>query len=251
MIKLSEINKVYGSKTVVNNINFNIEKGKITSIIGPNGAGKSTLLGMVSRTIERSGGVISINDLDILKWNNNDLAKKVSILKQNDSINARITVKDLVEYGRYPYSKGRLTEEDRVIIDKSIDYMSLADMKDSYITELSGGQKQRAYIASLLAQDTDYILLDEPLNNLDMKYASELLKILRNLVDNLGKTIVIVIHDINFAACYSDNIILLKNGKLAKEGTVKEIMNEQVLEEIYEMPFKIIKVDGKLICSYY
>lgn len=251
MIKIDQLEKQYSMKTVIDQISLEIPKGKITSIIGPNGAGKSTLLGMISRTIERNGGCVLIDEIDVKDWESNDLAKHLGILKQSDSVNARITIEDLVGFGRYPYSKGRLTEEDRRVINQAIGYMDLESIRLSYLDELSGGQRQRAYIASILAQDTDYILLDEPLNNLDMKYASEFLKILRRLVDDLEKTIVIVIHDINFASCYSDYIVLLKDGKLAKKGTVREIMDAKVLEEIYDMPFNVLEVDGKLICAYY
>ncbi len=251
MIKINELEKKYGRKKVIDKISLEIPKGKITSIIGPNGAGKSTLLGMISRTIERNGGSVLIDEVDVKDWENNELAKHLGILKQSDSVNVRITIEDLVGFGRYPYSEGRLTEEDRKIIDRSIGYMDLESIRLAYLDELSGGQRQRAYIASILAQDTEYILLDEPLNNLDMKYASEFLKILRQLVDDLKKTIVIVIHDINFAACYSDFIVLLKEGKLAKMGTVREIMDARVLEDIYDMPFNVLEVDGKLICAYY
>lgn len=251
MIKINELEKKYGRKKVIDKISLEIPKGKITSIIGPNGAGKSTLLGMISRTIERNGGNVLIDEVDVKDWENNELAKHLGILKQSDSVNVRITIEDLVGFGRYPYSEGRLTKEDRKIIDRSIGYMDLESIRLAYLDELSGGQRQRAYIASILAQDTEYILLDEPLNNLDMKYASEFLKILRQLVDDLKKTIVIVIHDINFAACYSDFIVLLKEGKLAKMGTVREIMDARVLEDIYDMPFNVLEVDGKLICAYY
>lgn len=129
--------------------------------------------------------------------------------------------------------------------------MKLTEIQDKYIDELSGGQRQRAYIGMVVAQNTDYILLDEPLNNLDMKHSVEIMTILRNLVDNLGKTIVIVIHDINFASCYSDYIIAIKNGKLAKEDITDKIITESVLSEIYEMDFDIQEIDDRRICVYF
>ncbi len=159
----------------------------------------------------------------------NEFAKKVAILKQSNFMNVRLTVDELVSFGRFPYSRGHLTEEDKQIVAQSLDYMNLTDIKDMYLDQLSGGQKQRAFIAMVIAQDTDYILLDEPLNNLDMKHSVQIMKTLRKLVDELGKTVVIVLHDINFASVYSDRIVALKDGKVIHEGKTEEIINTKNL----------------------
>ena len=153
-----------------------------------------------------------------------DIAKQLAILKQTNNINLRLTIEDLVSFGRFPYSKGNLTQTDRTFIDNAIAYMDLDDIRHQYIDSLSGGQRQRAYIAMTLAQDTDYILLDEPLNNLDMKHSVQIMQVLRKLATELNKTVVIVIHDINFASCYSDYIVAMKNGKLVHQGEVNHIM---------------------------
>ena len=129
--------------------------------------------------------------------------------------------------------------------------MKLTDIQHKYLDELSGGQRQRAYIAMVIAQDTEYILLDEPLNNLDMNHSVQMMKVLRGLCDELDKTIVLVMHDINFASCYSDNIVALKNGKVEKVGRTDEIVNEKVLEDIYEMNFNIKNINGNRICIYF
>ena len=129
--------------------------------------------------------------------------------------------------------------------------MQLTDIQDKYLDELSGGQRQRAYIAMIIAQDTDYILLDEPLNNLDMKHSAEMMRMLRKMVNDLGKTIVIVIHDINFASCYSDNIVSLKNGKLVKHSETKEMITEENLSKLYDMEFNIREVNDQRICIYF
>ena len=149
---------------------------------------------------------LSIND-DVKKMKSNEFSKRVSILKQSNYMNVRLTIRELVSFGRFPHSRGSLNAEDIRIIDQAMDYMDLMDMQDNYLDELSGGQRQRAFIAMVIAQDTDYILLDEPLNNLDMKHSVQIMKILRRLVDDLGKTVVIVLHDINFASVYSDRIV--------------------------------------------
>ncbi|MFD7523714.1 iron ABC transporter ATP-binding protein [Paenibacillus chitinolyticus] len=251
MVEVKGVSKLYGSKHVVENVSVQIAKGKITSFIGPNGAGKSTLLSMVSRLIDKDQGEVLIEGKEIGQWNSNDLAKKISILKQSNHINIRLTIRDLVGFGRFPYSQGRLTAEDKKYIDEAIQYMDLGDIQDKYLDELSGGQRQRAYLAMVLAQDTEYILLDEPLNNLDMKHSVQIMKVLRRLVNELGKTIVIVIHDINFASCHSDYIVALKNGRVVKEGTTDEIIDSAVLKEIYDMDIEIHNLNGNRICTYF
>lgn len=251
MVEVKDVSKKYGNKYVVEDVSVKIPKGKITSFIGPNGAGKSTLLSMVSRLIKKDNGKISIEGKDIGKWDSNDLAKKLSILKQSNNISLRLTVRDLVSFGRFPYSQGRLTKEDWKYVNEAIDYMELGDMQNKFLDQLSGGQRQRAYIAMVIAQNTDYILLDEPLNNLDMKHSVQIMKVLRRLVDELGKTVVIVIHDINFASCYSDYIVALKNGRVIKEGTTPEIINESTLKEIYDMDMHIKDINCNKICVYF
>ena len=251
MIQVKNLTKRYGSKTVVDNVSMNIPKGKITSFIGPNGAGKSTVLSIVSRLMKADSGEVLIEGKEVHSWDQKELAKKLAILKQSNHINMRLTIRELVSFGRFPYSGGNLTKEDEAKIDEAIGYMQLKDLEHRYLDELSGGQRQRAYIAKVIAQNSEYILLDEPLNNLDMKHAAEIMKTLRKLVDELGKTVIIVIHDINFASCYSDYIVALKNGAIAKEGTVETLIQQEILENIYEMPFNVQEINGQRICVYF
>lgn len=251
MIEIKGISKKYGNKPVVDDVTVTIEPGTITSFIGPNGAGKSTLLSMVSRLIEADTGRVLLDNKDVKKWKSSEFAKRVSILKQSNFLNVRLTVRELVSFGRYPYSKGRLTDEDNHFVDKALEYMNLTDIQHKFLDELSGGQKQRAFIAMVIAQDTEYILLDEPLNNLDMKHSVQIMKILRKLVDELGKTVVIVLHDINFASVYSDRIVALKDGKLVKNGPTHDIINSESLKEIYDMDIPISEQNGCRICVYF
>lgn len=251
MIEIKNVVKKYGNLKVVDNVSAKIKKGKITSIIGPNGAGKSTLLSMVSRLITKEGGEILVEGKEIEKWDNTELAKKISILKQSNHINIRLTIRELVSFGRFPYSQGKLTKEDLRHIDDAIEYLNLEDIEDKYLDNLSGGQRQRAYLAMVIAQNTEYILLDEPLNNLDMKHSAEIMKILRRLADDLGKTIAIVIHDINFASCYSDYIVALKDGRIAEDGRTENIIDKELLAGIYDMEFKIQDIDNMKLCVYY
>lgn len=251
MIQLNNISKTYGQKKVVDNVSIEIPEGKITSFIGPNGAGKSTVLSIMSRLMKMDSGSVLIEGRAIEEWKKDDLAKKISILKQSNNISLKLTIRELVSFGRFPYSKGNLTEEDDKYIDEAINYMQLKDIEDKYIDELSGGQRQRAYIAMVIAQNTDYVFLDEPLNNLDMKHSVEIMKILRKLCNDLSKTVVIVIHDINFASCYSDYIAALKDGKVVKYGNTDEIVNKESLEEVYDMNIDVKNVDGRKICIYF
>ncbi len=251
MIRIKNLTKRYETKEVVKNVTLDIEKGKITSFIGSNGAGKSTLLSMVSRLLEPSSGEVIIDEVPLSSWKDKDLAKKISILRQNNHMDLRLTVKELVSFGRFPHSKGRLTKEDHIQIDKALNYLKLKPMEDRYINELSGGQKQRAYIAMVIAQDTEYILLDEPLNNLDMKHEVEIMKILRRIVDELGKTVVIVIHNINFASCYSDKILALQNGEIKYYDETVKIIDSKVLSEIFDMEFNVHPMGDQKICTYY
>lgn len=251
MIKVQALTKFYGKKSVVEDVTITIEKGKITSFIGPNGAGKSTLLSMVSRLLDADSGEVLIDKNDVKKMKSREFSKVVSILKQSNYMNVRLTIRELVSFGRFPYSQGRLTDEDERVVDQALDYMHLTDMQDQYLDELSGGQRQRAFIAMVIAQDTEYILLDEPLNNLDMKHSVQIMKILRRLVDELGKTVVIVLHDINFASVYSDRIVALKNGKVVKEGPTNDIIQSDSLKEIYDMDIPIQEMNNCRICVYF
>lgn len=251
MIEIKNLSKKYGNKFVVNDVSFNIKKGKITSFIGPNGAGKSTVLSMISRIMSKDNGEVIIDGVPLEKWNDKELAKKIAILRQSNNINVRLTIRELVSFGRFPHNEGRLTKEDEKYIDDAIDYMQLKDIENRYLDELSGGQRQRAYIAMVIAQNTEYILLDEPLNNLDMKHSVKMMKVLKGLVNDLNKTVVIVMHDINFASFYSDNIVILKDGKIAKNDDTSKIISKELLEDIYEIDFEIKNFNGNKLCVYF
>jgi iron complex transport system ATP-binding protein len=251
MIVTSEVTKNYGESCVVDGVTLNLPKGGITSIIGPNGAGKSTLLSMVSRLMTMDKGSVTIDGLDVTKTASDVLARRLSILRQENHMTARLTVHDLVSFGRYPYSKGRLTADDKQHIDRAIGYLNLGELSHRFLDELSGGQRQRAFVAMVLCQDTDYVLLDEPLNNLDMKHAMAMMKLLRKAADELGKTVVLVLHDINFASWYSDYIVAMKHGKVAAQGTAAEMIQPAVLADIYEMDIKVHEIGGQRISVYY
>ena len=188
---VKEITKRYDGKAVVDGVSFEVPKGKVLSLIGPNGAGKSTVMGMLSRLIARDSGLVDFEGTEITRWKSRELSKRLAILTQANNVQMKLTVRELVAFGRFPYSGGRLTQEDNEIIDRAIAYMELGDFEEQFIDELSGGQRQRAYIAMVIAQDTEYILLDEPTNHLDTSARERFYDFIRRT----SATALIISHD--------------------------------------------------------
>lgn len=250
-IEVRHLSKRYGDVCVVDDVSSELPQGEVISLIGPNGAGKSTVFGMVCRLLERSSGDILLDGRDVGEWDAKDLAKRMAILPQTHTTQMKITVEELVSFGRFPHSGSHLTADDRTIVTRAIDYMELGDFRDRFINEMSGGQRQRAFIAMVLAQDTDYVFLDEPTNNLDVYHATRMMKLVRRLCDELGKTVVLVLHEINLAAFYSDRILAFREGQLVVQGTVKDVMTEKNLKRIYGVNFQIHEVDGKPLSIYH
>ncbi|TMX35831.1 iron chelate ABC transporter ATP-binding protein VctC [Vibrio sp. Hep-1b-8] len=251
MISLKSLTKMFGQFTVVDSASADFDKGQVTSIIGPNGAGKSTLLSMASRLVPKDQGHVMIDGKEVSEWDCRELAKRLAVLRQSNNITMRFTVREMVSFGRFPYTQGKLNQDDALIIDKAIEYLDLSDIQHKYLDELSGGQRQLSFIAMVMAQDTDYVFLDEPLNNLDIKHSLQIMKNIRRLAYEMNKAVVVVIHDINFAACYSDIIIALKKGRIVAQGSVEQVIQAEILESIYETPFNIVEVGGKRMCAYY
>ncbi|MGV0980545.1 iron ABC transporter ATP-binding protein [Empedobacter sp. UBA7248] len=251
MIEIKDIEKQFGNQKVLQDINITLPKEQLISLIGPNGAGKSTLLSIISRLLHQDKGTVVLEDKLLTDFKSNALAKQLAILKQSNHMELRLTIEDLVAFGRFPYSKGKLTALDQEKINDALAFCSLEDIRTKFLDELSGGQKQRAFLAMIIAQDTDYILLDEPLNNLDMKLSVQIMQMLQRLVVEKKKTIVIVIHEINFAANYSDSIVGMKNGKIFSQGATSEVITAENLENLFDMKFEIIEHNGTKICNYF
>jgi len=247
VIKFHDVTKEYGGHRVLGPVSGRIEAGGITALIGPNGAGKSTLLSIVGRLMQPTSGGASVDGLDVRTAPTRELATRLAILSQEHRLDARITVRDLVAFGRFPHTQGRLTFGDHAHIDRALDFLELTGLQHRYLDELSGGQRQRAFVAMVLAQDTEVVLLDEPLNNLDLKHAVLIMRQLRRAADLLGRTIVIVIHDLAIAAAYADRVIALKQGQIAHSGTVEEVMTAEIVSELYETPVRILEVDGRRV----
>lgn len=251
MLEIRNINKSYGKNKVLTDVSCEIEKNKFTAFIGSNGAGKSTLINIMARTLKADNGNIIIDGKNIKEWGTEELATKIAILSQFNHINIRLTVEELVSFGRYPYSKGKLKAEDKEKVAEALAYLGIEHLKDKFLDELSGGQVQMAYIAMVIAQDTDYIFLDEPLNNLDMNHSVKIMKVLRKLVREKNKTVVVVIHDINFVSVYADNVIALKAGEIVTQGVNNEVITKEVLRDIYALDMDIYSVNNCRICMYY
>ena len=251
MIEISHVSKSYGRTEVVHDVSLTLATGGITSLIGPNGAGKSTLLAMVARLLPMDGGNIRVDGLDVAGCDTKDLARRLALLRQENHVSVRLTVRDLVAMGRFPHSRGRLTPDDLARVEEAIGYLDLTELADRYLDELSGGQRQRAYVAIVLAQDTEYVLLDEPLNNLDMAHGVAMMRLLRRLADELGKTVVMVVHDINFASIWSDRIVALRDGRLVAQGSVEEMMRPEVMAQVFDLDFPIELLDGDRVGVYY
>jgi len=251
VIEISHISKSYGASRVVDDVSLTIEAGGLTAIVGPNGAGKSTLLSMIARLTSPDSGRIAVDGLDVATTKSDVLARRLAILKQDNQFAARLTVRDLVAFGRFPHSKGRLTSEDRRHIDEAIGWLELGEFGNRFLDELSGGQRQRAFVAMVLCQDTDYLLLDEPLNSLDMKHSSAMMKLLRRAADELGKTVLVVLHDINYASVYSDRILAMRGGRVAFHGSPKDLMQPEILADIYSMTIKVHAIEGHRFGIYH
>lgn len=251
MITLADVRKSYGGEVEIGPVNLQIPAGGVTALVGPNGAGKSTLLTMIGRLLGLDAGAIEIAGYDVASTKSKDLARIVSVLRQENHFVARLTVRQLVGFGRFPHSRGRLTPADEEAVSRSIDFLNLGGLENRYLDQLSGGQRQRAYVAMVLAQDTDYVLLDEPLNNLDMKHAAQMMALLQRAAAELGRTIVIVLHDINFAAHYADHICAVKDGQVVEFGTPGQIMTDAVLTRVFDTPVQVIDGPRGPLAVYY
>ncbi|WP_061994632.1 ABC transporter ATP-binding protein [Clostridium sp. ATCC 25772] len=234
-ISVKNLSVAYENNIIIENMNLDITKGKISIIIGANGCGKSTLLKTIARINKPKNGDIFINNRNIKSIKEKDIAKEVAFLPQGPSCPSGLTVRELVAYGRFPHQKiiGGLNNHDKEIIDWAIKETVLSEFADREIENLSGGQRQRAWIAMALAQETEIIMLDEPTTYLDMSYQLEVLEVLQKLNQEKNITVVIVLHELNNACRFADNIIGLKKGKIVCKGKPIEVINNSTLKEIY------------------
>ncbi|WP_172116956.1 iron ABC transporter ATP-binding protein [Halomonas hibernica] len=251
MITVQDLHKTYGDRSVLSAINLCFPSGQLTSLVGPNGAGKTTLLMMLARLLKPSRGDIRLDGSQVTRIPISEYARQVATLRQTPEFNLRLTVEELVAFGRFPYSRGTLTRHDHRVIDDALSFLSLTALRGAYLNELSGGQRQMTFLAMTIAQQTDYLLLDEPLNNLDIKHAVQIMQALRRLCDEHGRTVILVVHDINFAANYSDYIVAMKDGEVHCDGNVTDVITERRLSELYGLKFDIAHNERGYLCNYF
>ncbi|MCT8137085.1 ABC transporter ATP-binding protein [Anaerobacillus sp. CMMVII] len=237
----NQLNIGYGESLIVKELSVEIPDKKITTIIGSNGCGKSTLLKAITRIITHQSGEVVLDGKNISKESTKLLAKKMAILPQTPESASGLTVGELVSYGRFPYQKGfgRLSKKDYEVIDWALEVTGTIDFKYRPVDALSGGQRQRVWIAMALAQETEIIFLDEPTTYLDMAHQLEVLELLQNLNREQGRTIVMVLHDLNQAARFADYIIALKAGQIVKAGNCEEVINHHVLKKVFNIDAEI------------
>lgn len=232
----------YENTRIIENLNVSIQTGKITTIIGPNGCGKSTFLKTIGRILKKERGDIFLQEENMNTMSTKEIAKKLALLAQSPAAPGQLKVHELIAYGRYPHRKnvGRLTKEDIDKINWAMEVTHTEEFRDRELAALSGGQRQRVWLAMALSQETDILLLDEPTTYLDMAHQLEVLEIVQQLNKNFGCTIIMVLHDLNHAARFSDELIVMRKGKVLHTGTPVQIMTTEVLKEVFQIDAKII-----------
>ncbi|WP_373777470.1 ABC transporter ATP-binding protein [Glaesserella sp.] len=251
MIKINQVSHHIGETIILNNINLTIPNGGITALIGANGAGKSTLLSLIARLQKLQQGQILLDEMDIAHTPSQTIAQHLAILTQDNVIHSRITVQDLLMFGRYPHHNGRVSLEDNEIVEEALIRFELKPFSTRFLSELSGGQRQRALIAMIFCQKTSHILLDEPLNNLDMFHVRELMRLLRKLTDELQLTTIMVVHDINIAAAYADTIVAMKNGEIVMTGSPEEMITQENLKNVFNLDAEVLDHQGKRLVVHH
>jgi iron complex transport system ATP-binding protein len=237
-----QLDIAYGDVSIVDNLNISIPSGQITALVGANGSGKSTILKAMARMMKPKGGTVFLDGKSIHRQATKEVAKQLAILPQNPVAPDGLTVSELVTYGRFPHQKGfgSLSKEDKEAVRWAIEMTGMDEFYDRPVDQLSGGQRQRAWIAMALAQGTDILFLDEPTTFLDMAHQLEVLKLLQKLNKEENRTIVMVVHDLNHAARYAHHMVAIKKGTVVSSGTPAEVMNLDVLREVFGIEADII-----------
>lgn len=236
-VKINNIVFRYSSIPVIRDISFYVNKGEFISVIGPNGSGKSTLLKTLNGLYIPESGQVELLGKNIEEYKRKEIARKISFVPQDTSVEFEFSVEEVVSMGRHPF-KGRFQKEDKMdrkLIYEAMEMTNIFDIRDRIITEISGGERQRVFIAKALAQNTEIILLDEPTSHLDINHQIDILNLLRKMNQEKGITIILVVHDINLATRYSDRIILLKKGKLVSQGTPEDVITADNIQQTYGM----------------
>lgn len=251
MIEISKLSYGVGDTAILRDISLSLPEGKLTALIGPNGAGKSTLLSLIARLVKPASGTVLLDGDDVHRTASAVLARRLSVLRQSNSVASRLSVRDLVGFGRFPYRGISTAEQDRQIVDDAIERLTLAPLADRFLDTLSGGQQQRAMIAMILAQDTATVLLDEPLNNLDISHARQIMKTVAADCRKAGKQAVVVLHDLNYAIRYSDYVVALKDGKVFATGPVDEVITAERMSSLFDTDVDVIRQGETRMTMHY
>jgi len=241
MISTDNLTVSYGDKTIINDLSLTLPKGKITALIGPNGCGKSTLLKALARINKASAGQVLLNNQPLQTFADKQLAQQLSLLPQILTTPEGVTVQRLVEYGRSPYIShwGKLSPQDKQAVEQAMQETQVNEFASQTASSLSGGQRQRAWIAMVLAQDTEVVMLDEPTTYLDLSHQIELMKLMQAMKAK-GKTVIVVLHDLNQACRYCDHLVVMKQGEVVAEGEPKAVFTEQLLQDVFSLAAKVV-----------
>ncbi len=249
MIKLNNISHHIGKQQILHDITLSLPTAQVVALIGPNGAGKSTLFSVMARLQPLQSGQVSFavdnEERDIVSCQARTLAKTVAMLGQDNHVQGRLRVHELLMFGRYPYHQGQPTADDQQKVQEILERFELEPLAERFLSTLSGGQRQRVLIAMIVCQDTPYLLLDEPLNNLDMYHAGRLMRELRQLSHNQQKTVVIVLHDINQAAQFADTVVTMKAGEVTAVGRPADVITKETMKDLYNVDVTVLSHQGR------
>lgn len=246
LLNCSGISAGYGKEMILKSIDFQLNKGETATIIGPNGSGKSTLLRVITGNLKLRAGTVLIKDSELKSYKSKELARIITFMPQVSKTVPGFTVRDIVGYGRFPHLKfsGKLTPRDNEIIDWAIESVGLTKFRDRPVNNLSGGEFQRSRIAMAVAQESDIIIFDEPTTFLDINHQLHVLELIERLKNEMGKTILMVLHDINQAARYSDRIVVLGDGRKVDEGPPEKVITEEMLSNVFKIQARIFNDPG-------
>lgn len=243
IVNIENLNYFYGKKQILKELKLDIDENKLTGIIGPNGCGKSTLAKNIIKYLNGDFKKLEIMDIDIKKLSHKKIAQLISYIPQHSIIISNISVFDYILLGRFPLLKNSWNsycEKDFEIVNYNINLLNIEFLKDRNIETLSGGELQKVLLARALVQETKILLLDEPTSALDLNNAVEFMKILKRISTQKNISVIIIIHDLNLASLFCDNLIVLKDGKFIKKGSPYEVINEQNIKDVYNLDCKVL-----------
>jgi iron complex transport system ATP-binding protein len=245
-VKVTDLSLGYGERTVVDSVNLNLPSSALTAIIGPNGSGKSTLLRGMARQLHPQTGSVWLDGVDIADLRGSELARRLGLLPQAPLTPDGLTVGDLVSRGRFPHRAWyqRWNDADEQAVRDAVTRVGLLDRIGDQVTELSGGQRQRASLAMVLAQDTPYLLLDEPTSHLDLAHAVEVMALARAVAHDAGRTVICVLHDLTLAARFADHLVVLSQGQVTAGGAPSVVLTESMLKDVFALTARVLPIDG-------